>query len=167
MELSRVALALGGNLCDVEEAFNMAAVCLERAGMINIERSSNYQTAPVDCPPDSPSFLNAALTGWWPGTVEELHMVCMELEDLAGRAPGLSRNSPRPLDLDIIFFGDLILDTHDLTIPHRAATSRLFVLIPLAEIAANWPFPGLDKTVKEILAQHKDTGEVVKITPDN
>ncbi len=147
----QVALSLGGNLGDVPASFQAAAHGLEAAGMRGMRFSSCYRTRPVGCPAGSPPFINAALTGCWPHSLRELLSKCKELERLAGRSHGGARNSPRPLDLDIIFFGELVSTGPDITIPHKEAADRIFVLVPLSEIAGGWIFPGKGMTVTEVL----------------
>ncbi len=147
----RIALSLGGNLGDVASAFDSAIIALAEEGLCDIRRSSIYKTAPVDCAPGTPDFLNMAIAGDWYGTPEELFELCKELEVRAGRPAKHARNASRTLDLDIILFGDLILDMPHLKIPHIELKNRLFVLEPLTEIAPNWKYPGTDTTLKMLL----------------
>jgi len=146
----KTALALGGNLGDVAGAFRTAAQKLEAAGMINIKLSSFYRTAPVGCAPGTPDFLNAALTGDWTGSAEELLAVCRQIERESGRAAIHGINTPRTLDLDIILFGDRIINSDTLHIPHPRAPQRFFVIAPLAEIAPEMIFPDLKEKVSDI-----------------
>ena len=150
-ESVRVALSLGGNLGDVASAFDSAIDALDAAGLCEIRRSSILQTEPVDCEPGTPDFLNMAITGLWSGTPEELLVICKELEVKAGRPAEHARNASRPLDLDIILFGDLVLKLPHLEIPHPELKKRLFVLEPMVEIAPDWIFPQSDTTLKELL----------------
>lgn len=146
-----IALSLGSNIGDAAGLFRDALKKIGDAGLTDMKASSLYQTAPVDCAPGTPDFTNAAATGLWTGTPEQLLDVCKKLETDAGRPPIHDRNASRPLDMDIILFGDFILESPTLTIPHPEAADRLFVLIPLAEIAGDWPVPGCGKSVNEIL----------------
>lgn len=152
----KTALALGGNLGNVAGAFKLAAVKLEAGGMINIKLSSFHCTSPVGCAPGSPDFLNAALTGEWPGSAEELFALCQQIERQAGRAPMHEINSPRTLDLDIILFGNQIINSDRLRIPHPRAAQRLFVIAPLAEIAPAMRFPDSGEKVSDILEKISD-----------
>ncbi len=146
----KTALALGGNLGDVAGAFRTAAQKLEAAGMINIKLSSFYRTSPVDCVPGTPDFLNAALAGDWPGSAEELFAVCQKIECESGRAAPHGINTPRTLDLDIILFGDRIINSDTLRIPHPRAPQRFFVIAPLVEIAPEMIFPDTGRKVSDI-----------------
>ena len=147
----KTALALGGNLGDVAGAFKTAAQKLEAAGMININLSSFDRTTPAGCAPGSPDFLNAALTGDWPGSAEELLSVCRKIERESGRPAVHGINAPRTLDIDIILFGGLIINSDTLRIPHPRAARRLFVIAPLAEIAPEMIFPDTGDKVSDIL----------------
>ena len=147
----KIAIALGANLGDAAGAFREAVVRLKAAGVRHCRLSSLIRTAPVDCAPGTPDFFNAALTGEWGGSPEELLRLCRELETAAGRPRNHGVNQSRPLDLDIILFGDVILRTPELTIPHPRARVRRFVLEPLAEIAPDWRFPEDGMTIKTAL----------------
>lgn len=148
--MTKVALALGGNLGDVRKTFNIAIAQLEENGLKNVRISSSYQTEPVDCPPDTPDFINGAIIGDWPGTAGSLLKLCRGIEVTAGRQERHGVNLSRTLDLDIILFGDRIICTEDLVVPHPRATTRRFVLEPLFEIAPDWIFPDSGKSVTEL-----------------
>ena len=150
--MTRVALSLGGNLGDVAATFNQAVAGLAAAGMADICRSALYRNPPVGCVPGTPDFINAAVSGRWPGSVDDLHECCRQLEEHAGRPRCHEAYASRPLDVDIILFGDEIINTPTLHIPHREALNRLFVLVPLAEVAGDWAFPGQDGMVAEMLS---------------
>ena len=130
-----------------------------KQGVTGIRLSSFYRTAPVGCAPDTPYFVNAVLTGEWRDSVEKLHELCKSIEEKAGRPRDHEHYGSRPLDLDIIFFGDEIISTPELTIPHREAANRLFVLVPLAEIAGSRHFPGRQELVRDTLSRYKGSAE--------
>jgi len=148
---SKIALSLGGNTGDPVAAFDAAAAALTAAGLRHVCRSSHFRTEPVDCAPGTPPFCNAALTGEWPGSAGELLACCQRLEVEAGRPAEHGFHTPRPLDLDIICFGDEIIRTPVLTVPHPRAQERRFVLQPLAEIAPDMRFADSGLTVREAL----------------
>ena len=119
-----------------------------------ILKSSLWQTAPVDCPPGSPNFMNAVV-GLIPKeneTPESLLKKLRELEKEFGRAPKTILNEPRPLDLDLIAFGSETRNSPELILPHPRAHLRRFVLQPLSEIAPDFVLPGQRRTVAELLA---------------
>ena len=145
------ALSLGGNIGDVEAAFEKAIGGLAEAGLEDIKRSSIKVYPPVDCHPGTPDFLNMALTGFWNGSAERLRAVCAGLEERAGRPLEHDSAASRTLDIDIIAFGSEPMETSDLTIPHPRALERLFVLEPLAEIAGDLTFPGTLVKINEAL----------------
>ena len=110
---------------------------------------------PVDCPPDSPRFVNA-VAGLKPReneTPESLLKKLRELEKEFGRVPKTVLNEPRPLDLDLIAFGNEIRNSPELILPHPRAHLRRFVLQPLSEIAPELILPGQGKTVLQLLAE--------------
>ncbi len=127
-------IALGGNIGDVPAAFRRAASALSGAGFYVLRLSSFYQTSPVDCPPGTPDFTNAVLTGFWDGSPEDLLHLCQRIEADNGRPNNHGYHVARTLDLDIILFGSRRIRTPELTIPHPRAAERDFVLIPLREI---------------------------------
>ena len=100
-------------------------------------KSSLWQTTPVDCPPGSPLFVNAAV-GLVPRvaeTPETLLAKLQQIEKQSGRLPKKVLNEPRPLDLDLIAFVAETRSSPQLTLPHPRAHLRKFVLQPLAELA--------------------------------
>ena len=117
-------------------------------------RSSLWQTTPVDCPPGSPTFVNAVVA-LYPLLEENswsLLTKMLAMEKDFGRRPKLVLNEPRRLDLDLIAFGDEISTRVELVLPHPRAHERRFVLQPLSEIAPNLILPGHRRTVAQLLA---------------
>ncbi|HCE44887.1 MAG TPA: 2-amino-4-hydroxy-6-hydroxymethyldihydropteridine diphosphokinase [Lentisphaeria bacterium] len=161
---TEAVLSLGGNLGDVPGTFRQAIRKLESGGLASIRISSLFTTPPEGCGPGTPDFINAAAAGLWGGTLEELHALCKNIEVAAGRPEEHVRFDSRTLDIDIIFFGDLLYSDQKLCIPHKEAAKRLFVLIPVAELAGDWIFPGGGTTVNEILAQSRGTKEFTLIS---
>ncbi len=116
-------------------------------------RSSLWRSTPVDCPPGSPQFLNAVVAWTLPrvGTPEGLLESLQALEREFGRRPKLVLNEARPLDLDLILWGDEVRSTERLVLPHPRAHVRQFVLRPLAEILPSLQLPGRQETVASLL----------------
>lgn len=126
-------------------------------------RSHLWQTSPVDCPPGSDDFINAA-AAFEPRrglTPEALLADLKALEREYGRNPAPVRNSPRELDLDLLLYGAETRNTETFTLPHPRAVNRLFVLAPAAEVMPDAIWPGTDRTIRELLAA-LDTDEVVQ-----
>ncbi|MEP7067739.1 MAG: 2-amino-4-hydroxy-6-hydroxymethyldihydropteridine diphosphokinase [Usitatibacter sp.] len=131
----RAAIALGSNLdhpeAHVARGFNDIAAL---PGTKVLARSSLYRTKPVGYA-DQPDFVNACALVETSLEPRELLEGLMEIERAHGRKRGI-RNGPRTLDLDIILYGDRLIDEPDLTIPHPRALERDFVMNPLHEV---WP----------------------------
>ncbi len=136
--------------------------CLQKFSEEKILQSSLWKSSPVNCPPDSPDFINAVVGLFLREneTPESLLEKLQMLEKDFGRKKKTILNEPRPLDLDLIAFGKEIRAFGKLILPHPRALERKFVLQPLSEIAPDFIFPGLKKTVLELLALLK-TGEVL------
>lgn len=152
-KMEKFALLLGGNLGKTEMFFDAALAGLAAAGAVGMLRSRLYLTAPVDCVPGTPDFLNCAVTGFFSGAPLELLALTQSLEIKAGRPAFHSSREARVLDIDIILFGRHLLSTPKLSIPHPRARFRRFVLEPLAEIAPDFTFPDTGETVSAALAR--------------
>ena len=155
-EFQKLAIvALGSNLGDSRQIILEAFARLQTFSDEPTIKSSLWQTSPVDCPPNSPKFVNAVI-GLVPRTgetAESLHAKLQELEKKYGRLPKKVLNEPRPLDLDLIAFGNVTRNALELTLPHLRAHLRRFVLQPLSEIAPDLVLPGQEKTIAELLAE--------------
>jgi 2-amino-4-hydroxy-6-hydroxymethyldihydropteridine diphosphokinase len=151
-------LSLGANLGDRTANLRAAIMGLSRIGEI-AATSSFYETEPVDVAQAQPWFLNCAV-----GIVTELAPLrllagAMSLELALGRHRE-ERRSPRTLDVDILLFGDAVMQTPELTIPHPEMHRRRFVLEPLAEIAPQARHPILKVSVAELLKELPPGGRV-------
>jgi 2-amino-4-hydroxy-6-hydroxymethyldihydropteridine diphosphokinase len=147
-------IALGANLGNAVKTITDAVQHLERLSDAPLLKSSLWESDPVDCPPGSPKFVNAVI-GIAPRigeTPETLLAKFQELETVFGRKPKTIMNEPRPLDLDLIVFGDEMRVGPSLILPHPRATQRRFVLQPLAEIAPDLLLPGQTQSVRQLLA---------------
>ncbi len=147
-ELITSYLGLGSNLGDREKNIEQAVELLSKR--LTVEQvSSLYETEPMGYHAQ-PWFLNAACrvsTGLTPFSLLRL---AKDIEAELGRSHSF-RNAPRIIDIDILFCGDLVLETEGLTIPHPRITERLFVLMPLAEIAPDLIHPLEQKTIRQLL----------------
>jgi 2-amino-4-hydroxy-6-hydroxymethyldihydropteridine diphosphokinase len=158
-------IALGSNLGDSAEILRDAIARLQGLSHEPILRSSLWQTTPVDCPSGSPKFVNAVV-GLVPArdeTPESLLKKLQQLEKEFGRRPKKILNEPRPLDLDLIAFGNEQRHLPELVLPHPRAPLRRFVLQPLSEIAPGLILPGQEKTVSQWLAGLTDRETVERL----
>lgn len=148
-------VALGSNLGDSCKIILAALSRLQQFSGTPILKSTLWQTTPVDCPPDSPKFVNA-VAGFIPQmgeTPESLLQKLHGLEKEFGRQPKKMLNEPRPLDLDLIAFGNEVRDSPELMLPHPRAHQRRFVLQPLSELVPDLVLPRQGKTVAELLGE--------------
>lgn len=139
---TKFAIMLGGNLGDSEKIFARALEKLASGGCRELKMSRIHRSAAVDCVPGTPDFSDAAATGEWDGSPFALLRLCQEIEREAGRPADHSSRESRTLDLDIILFGDAVIDTPELKVPHPRAQIRRFVLEPLSELAPGRPLSG-------------------------
>jgi 2-amino-4-hydroxy-6-hydroxymethyldihydropteridine diphosphokinase len=153
-----VHLGLGSNLGDREEHLREALDALGRRGVRIAAVSPIYETDPVGGPAQGP-YLNLVAEGRTALAPEELLALGLEVEKEAGRVRG-ERNAPRTLDVDILFYGDLVRHAAGLTVPHPRLHERRFVLVPLARLAPTLRHPVLGRTVAELLAECPDRSRV-------
>jgi 2-amino-4-hydroxy-6-hydroxymethyldihydropteridine diphosphokinase len=112
--------------------------------------SKVYETSPVDCPRDSPPFLNAVLELSSEIQPQDLLREFKSIERALGRMSD-ERNSPRVIDIDLLYCNDISISTPSLTLPHPQIAYRRFVLQPLADIRPKLILPNFTKTVQELL----------------
>jgi len=143
-------IALGSNSGDRTASLTAALAALRRLDP-DVEVSPVYETAPVDCPDGSESFLNAVAILRWSGKPESLLQCLRDIETSLGRPPARSRNAPRSIDLDILYAGETLCDCGELTLPHPRLHLRRFVLTPLADLRPELRLPGFTLTVHELL----------------
>lgn len=148
--MSTVYIGIGSNLGDRQGNCLRAVKLLSEDGLIIRKQSSLYETEPWGLK-DQPGFINMAIeaeTGLEPLKLLEL---LKNIEKQMGRNESV-RWGPRVIDLDILFYNDLVMDTPEFRIPHPLMHERDFVLRPLAEIAPEKEHPVLKKTVRELLS---------------
>jgi len=154
--LERVKLAyiaLGSNTGDSRSTVLRAMTRLEQLSERPLFKSSLWETEPVDCPPGSPPFINGvvAMVPRETETPESLLARLHEIEAKFGRVRTTVQGAPRPLDLDLIAFGEEVRTTPELLLPHPRAHLRRFVLEPLCELHRDLVLPGQEKMVHELL----------------
>ena len=151
--MSIVYISIGSNIGDREENCRKAIKLLKENGIALKRESSLYETEPWGVK-NQPKFINMAIEVETDKEPEELLRVLKEIEKEIGRKESV-KWGPRVIDLDIIFYNDLILKTENLEIPHPLLHERDFVLKPLCEIAPDKKHPVTGKTVKEMLENLK------------
>ena len=145
-----VAIALGSNL-GTREAQLATAVARLRELLADVRVSSFHETAYVGAASGpQPGDLNAALVGYTTLDAMALLDAMLAIERSAGRERPF-QDAPRTLDLDLILYGDAIIDAARLAVPHPRFRQRRFVLEPLAEIASDWRDPVSGRTIEELL----------------
>jgi 2-amino-4-hydroxy-6-hydroxymethyldihydropteridine diphosphokinase len=150
----RVAVALGSNLGD-RDAHLHAALRRLGAFISSLQASSFIDTEPVGVGVQ-PRFLNAAAVGGTELSAAALMDALLDAEAELGRRrpfPG----APRTVDLDLILYGDAVIDEPGLVVPHPRFRTRLFVLAPLAEVAPEWVDPVTGLTVAQLLARARSS----------
>jgi 2-amino-4-hydroxy-6-hydroxymethyldihydropteridine diphosphokinase len=162
MKEHSVYIGLGSNLGD-RVAYLRQAV-QRMSAIIKVEKVSQlYVAAPLGYVRDD-AFINAVLFG--KTTLEAMALLEMlqGIEAALGRRPGV-QFGPRPIDLDILFYDALELETFKLTLPHPRMAERAFVLKPLADVAPNLMHPTLYYTVSQLLNNVEDADQVQLFTP--
>ena len=145
----KVAIALGSNLGDREAHLRNAIAALLPA-FSPLRVSSFYETEPVNVPGAQPKFLNAAAIGESALSAPAVLDGLLRVEQQFGRERPYV-GAPRTIDLDLILYGERVIDAPGLIVPHPRFRERRFVLEPLAEIASDWIDPVTGKTIKELL----------------
>ncbi len=160
-----VAIALGSNLGERHRYLDQAIERLRALPGLWLQKwSSYYETAPVGGPEDSGAYLNATATGVSHLSPEELLTALLQIEKVFGRERSV-QNAPRTLDLDLLFYDDLIREKSDPLLPHPRMQERHFVLIPLNEICPNWVHPILRKPISQLTRELPDIADAPRVYP--
>lgn len=112
-----------------------------------------YRTVPVLCPDGSPDFYNTVVEIGFTGTPEQLLEITTAIETQLGRTRNGVQNSPRTIDLDLLYLGECVCAKPHLVLPHPRLAQRRFVLQPLVDICPDWRPPGFQDPVHELLRQ--------------
>jgi len=160
MKMHRVFIGIGSNLGD--KIGNCRKALREIAGFAEIVKiSSLYETEPVG-KEDQPNFINCVVEINTDLSPHELLTHLKSIEDKLARVRG-EKWGPRTIDLDIIFYDDLVMKDDDLIIPHPRAHLRRFVLEPICEIAPDFINPALEISTLELLEKLGDSKVVIKL----
>jgi len=153
-----VWVSIGSNLASEigppEEIIRLAVTELKGLSRSGFEVSSLFWSAPIDCRPDCPDFLNAMVRMDVEDRIrpESFLKSLQAVEKQFGRVRGTLRNAARTLDLDLICWGRLIRNCPNLLLPHPRAHKRAFVLVPMVEIDPKFRLPGFEQSIGEQLA---------------
>jgi 2-amino-4-hydroxy-6-hydroxymethyldihydropteridine diphosphokinase len=160
--MNRIYLSLGSNLGDRKKNLELGNVLLEELAGHVTAKSAVYETEPWGFNSDL-QFYNQAILLLSKRDPRQMLDTIHEIERRCGRDPERVRNAPRTLDMDILFFNDLILDTPELVIPHPSLQLRRFVLVPLSEIGPKLIHPLLKREIEDLLGSCADDKSVVPI----
>lgn len=162
MQIHHAYIGFGSNLGSrLENCRNAIEALAELPGCSLLKTSSFYETSAVGLV-EQPNFINGAVLL---ETFEDAHWLLRQMlaiEDNFGRIRTL-KWGPRSIDLDLLFYGDQIINTPELSVPHPLLHERRFVLEPLNEIAPNFRHPSLGKSMADLLLNLKDGDQRVKV----
>jgi len=159
--MNRIFLSLGSNQGDRSQNLKKGIGLLEqlagRSGVI----SSIYETEPWGCDSDV-NFFNQVIELFTPLRPLPLLEVIHEIEKMCGRDRSAPRYAPRTLDIDILLYGDSVIEFPDLVVPHPNLQERQFVLVPLTEIAPHVLHPVLNKDMEQLLRACRDDKKIIQ-----
>ncbi len=156
-KLHRAIIMLGGNVGDTVCVFESAVRSLELNENQLVSASSVYRTKPWGFF-NQRDFLNQLLVFDTPLDLTEFHDCCLKIELLHGKNKEFE-NGPRSLDIDILFFDTIVLQTPKLTIPHPRMHQRRFNLVPICELMPDFIHPALNKKMSDLLSECVDLDE--------
>ena len=159
--MKRAYLSLGSNVGDRVSHIRKACELLPAAGVEVRRVSSLYRTEPVDFSPQR-WFINCVAEAETDLMPLRLLKALQSVERQLGRRPGIPKG-PRPIDIDILLYENVVVRSPALTIPHERLAERRFVLVPLGELAARLRHPVTQRTVLEMLHETPDTSQVIRV----
>jgi len=164
----RTAVALGSNVGD--RFGNLRAARKAILGLSDVKppilSSVIYETEPVDCEPGAEKFLNAVVEFDYEGDAASLLEQLIRIEGALGRGRDHPKNVSRTIDIDLLYCGERKIEDARLQLPHSRMHLRKFVLQPLADVRPDLMLPGQTKTIRELVAELREPGEVVLVADD-
>jgi 2-amino-4-hydroxy-6-hydroxymethyldihydropteridine diphosphokinase len=160
----KIGIGLGSNQGERLNHLKAAHAWLQSISAGPVLCSPIYETSPVDCADNKDFFLNAVCQIEHRGDVFELFRKMRAFERERGRPPVYEKNTPRPLDMDVLYVDDQTIQSPDLCVPHPRMLGRRFVLQPLADIRPDLILPGQTKTIQTLLGDLK-TEEKIELHP--
>ena len=164
----RTGVALGSNLGD--RLGNLRAARKAILALPNVKppvlSSAIYETEPVGCEQGAEKFLNAVVEFDYEGDPARLLEQLIRIEEALGRKRDHSKNISRAIDIDLLYCGDCSIEDERLQLPHPRIHLRKFVLQPLTDVRADLVLPNQRKTIRELLAESKEAGEVIRVADD-
>jgi len=161
----RAGVALGSNLGERLANLRNARKDIATLGGVlpPLRSSAVYETDPVGCEKGAAKFLNAVIEFGYSGEPEELLRALATIEKMLGRPGAHPRNVSRPIDLDLLYFGELVIETGELQLPHPRIVEREFVLRPLADIRPDLVLPEQNEPIRALLLRLSPTAGVVRL----
>ena len=164
----RTAIALGSNLGD--RLGNLRAARQRTGDLADVQppilSSATYETEPIGCEPGAANFLNAVVEFDYEGDPMQLLEQLVRIEESLGRKRRHPKNVSRTIDIDLLYCGDRQIDNEGLRLPHPRMHLRRFVLQPLVDIRPDLILPKQKKSVADLLAELKETDDVVRFRDD-
>ena len=164
----RTGVSLGSNLGD--RLGHLRAARKAILGLSNLKppilSSAIYETDPVDCEPGAAKFLNAVVEFDYEGDPAGLLEQLIRIEEALGRKRDHPKNMSRAIDIDLLYCGDCTIEDKRLQLPHPRMHLRRFVLQPLCDIRPDLVLPNRRKTIRELLAESNEPGELVRVADD-
>jgi 2-amino-4-hydroxy-6-hydroxymethyldihydropteridine diphosphokinase len=161
----RTAVALGSNLGNRLENLRAARAQIIKLVMVQspVVSAAIYETEPVGCEPGALRFLNTIVEFDYQGDPVRLLEELFRIEESLGRRRNHQKNVSRTIDIDLLYSGDRRINNERLQLPHPRMHERKFVLQPLADIQPERVLPGQTRTVRELLAELKEPGDVIRL----
>ena len=162
MKSNMVYLSLGSNIGDRESNLAQATMALSiNFEISDIISSSYYETEPLYYK-DQPEFLNSVVR--FSTTLKPFDVldIIQKVETMLGRPAIREKNKPRLIDIDILFHGDAVIETEELSLPHPMVPLRKFILIPFAEIEPDFQIPRSKLTIKDLIYHCPDNSRVIR-----